>query len=32
MSDLVVSVSPHYHSKNSTRRVMLDVIIALLPR
>lgn len=31
MSDLVVSVSPHYHSKNSTRRVMLDVIIALLP-
>lgn len=31
MSDLLVSVSPHYHSKNTTRRIMLDVIIALLP-
>lgn len=31
MSNLVVSVSPHYHSKNSTQRVMLDVIIAMVP-
>lgn len=26
-----ISSSPHIHSKNSTRRIMLDVIIALLP-
>jgi len=31
MNDLIVSVSPHYHSKNSTTRIMLDVIIALIP-
>ena len=31
MKKLVVSSSPHIHSKNSTRRIMLDVIIALLP-
>ncbi len=29
--ELIVSVSPHFHSKNTTQRVMLDVIIALLP-
>ena len=28
---LVVSVSPHYHSSNSTQKVMLDVLIALAP-
>ena len=31
MSNLIVSVSPHYHGKNSTQRIMLDVIIALMP-
>ena len=31
MNGLIVSVSPHFHSKNSTQRVMLDVIIALIP-
>ena len=31
MNNLIVSVSPHYHSKNSTTRIMLDVIIALIP-
>lgn len=30
-ANLIVSVSPHYHSKNSTTRIMLDVIIALIP-
>lgn len=28
---LKLSVSPHIHSGNSTRRIMLDVLIALLP-
>ncbi len=28
---LTISVSPHIHSGNSTTRIMLDVIIALLP-
>lgn len=28
---LRLSSSPHIHSKNSTRRIMLDVIIALIP-
>ncbi len=28
---LKLSVSPHIHSKNSTTRIMLDVIIALMP-
>ena len=28
---LYVSSSPHFRSKNSTRRIMLDVIIALMP-
>ena len=28
---LIVSPSPHIHSSNSTQRIMLDVIIALLP-
>lgn len=31
MKKLVVSSSPHIHTPLSTRRVMLDVIIALLP-
>ncbi|MBR6693823.1 MAG: RnfABCDGE type electron transport complex subunit D [Clostridia bacterium] len=31
MSQLIVSTSPHIHSKNNTTRVMLNVIIALLP-
>ena len=31
MKKLVVSSSPHIHSSVSTRRIMLDVIIALLP-
>ena len=31
MSSLVVSVSPHYHGRNTTPRIMLDVIIALMP-
>lgn len=31
MNKLVVSSSPHIHTTNSTTRIMLDVIIALLP-
>ena len=31
MEKLIVSSSPHIHSGASTRRIMLDVIIALLP-
>ncbi len=31
MSRLVSSVSPHFFTSRSTRRVMLDVIIALIP-
>lgn len=31
MSQLIVSTSPHIRSKNTTTRVMLDVIIALTP-
>ncbi len=31
MSPLHISSSPHIHSKNTTTRIMLDVIIALLP-
>ena len=31
MSKLLVSPSPHIHSKDSTRSLMLDVVIALLP-
>ena len=31
MEKLIVSTSPHIRSNNSTKRIMLDVIIALLP-
>ena len=31
MDKLIVSSSPHIHSGASTRKIMLDVIIALLP-
>ncbi|MBP5332751.1 MAG: RnfABCDGE type electron transport complex subunit D [Bacteroidales bacterium] len=31
MSQLTVSPSPHIHSKDSTRSLMLDVVIALVP-
>ena len=31
MKKLIVSSSPHIHSKTKTNRIMLDVIIALLP-
>ena len=31
MGKLLVSPSPHIHSKDSTRSLMLDVVIALLP-
>ncbi len=31
MNRLVVSSSPHIHTKNSTTRIMLDVIISLMP-
>ena len=31
MNKLLVSPSPHIHSKDSTRSLMLDVVIALLP-
>ena len=31
MSKLLVSPSPHIHSKDSTRSLMLDVVIALVP-
>ena len=30
-TQLTLSVSPHIHSGRSTRRIMLDVLIALLP-
>lgn len=31
MSTFVMSAGPHIHSNNASRRIMLDVIIALLP-
>ncbi len=31
MNRLFISVSPHFHSKTTTRSIMLDVIIALMP-
>ena len=31
MSKLLVSPSPHIHSKVSTKSLMLDVVIALIP-
>ena len=31
MNKLTISSSPHIHSGNSTNRIMLDVVIALLP-
>ena len=31
MDKLIISPSPHIHSKDSTRSLMLDVVIALLP-
>ena len=31
MNKLIVSSSPHIHTQNSTDRIMLDVLIALLP-
>ena len=31
MSKLIVSPSPHIHAKDSTRSLMLDVVIALIP-
>ena len=31
MSKLIVSPSPHIHSKDSTKSLMLDVVIALIP-
>ncbi len=31
MSQLTVGISPHIRSKNSTQRIMLDVVIALVP-
>ena len=31
MSKYIVSPSPHIHSKDSTRSLMLDVVIALIP-
>ncbi len=31
MKKLIVSPAPHAHSKENTRRLMLDVVIALLP-
>jgi len=31
MSKLLVSPSPHIHSKDTTQRLMLDVVIALVP-
>ncbi len=31
MSNLIVSTSPHIHSKRTTASIMLDVIIALIP-
>ena len=31
MKNLLISISPHIHTKNDTSRVMLDVLIALMP-
>ncbi len=31
MNDLILSASPHVHSKRTTQAIMLDVIIALVP-
>ena len=31
MDKPIMSAGPHIHSKDSSRRIMLDVIIALLP-
>ncbi|MDO4500973.1 MAG: RnfABCDGE type electron transport complex subunit D [Erysipelotrichaceae bacterium] len=31
MKNLIVADAPHFHSHNSTNRIMLDVVIALLP-
>lgn len=31
MKNLLISISPHIHTKNDTSRIMLDVLIALLP-
>ena len=31
MDKLIVSNAPHIHTSDSSRRVMLDVVIALLP-
>ena len=31
MENLILSPAPHIHTKDSSRRIMLDVIIALLP-
>lgn len=31
MDNLIVSSSPHFHSKTRTKNIMLDVIIALIP-
>ena len=31
MSNLTVSLSPHVRAQSSTRRIMLDVLIALIP-
>ncbi|HNY23165.1 MAG TPA: RnfABCDGE type electron transport complex subunit D, partial [Bacteroidales bacterium] len=31
MDQLLISPAPHLHSKDSTRRLMRDVIIALIP-
>ena len=30
-ANLILSPAPHIHTKDSSRRIMLDVIIALLP-
>ena len=30
-SSLILSSAPHIHTKDTSRRIMLDVIIALLP-
>ena len=31
MSNLIVSASPHIRSKDTTQRIMRDVVIALVP-
>ena len=31
MSNMIVSPNPHIHSKDSTKSLMLDVVIALIP-